>query len=301
MDMTQGTELSPGPIAVPPRVSIGLPVFNGERFLAEAVESLLAQGFRDFELIISDNASTDRTGEICRRMAERDPRIRYLRQVRNIGAPANFTHVFDEARGDFFMWAAADDVWSANWLATILPLVEQEGCLGFGTVVSIGPDGEVLDLISNHRDLSFGGSRLVRRMRFFLQPGRLGKPNLIYGLFPRRAASEWARAAFRTQRWGADMLALYELLGERAAAGTPDAVMHKRMHEDCLAAPVRLGRLHSPWSRMIAAMVSVLREPMLGEYLERGTLLERCLLVALYPIAIFRVLWNRLTVWRRSR
>jgi cellulose synthase/poly-beta-1,6-N-acetylglucosamine synthase-like glycosyltransferase len=73
-------------IATAPRVSIGLPVYNGERFLAGAIASILAQTYTAFELIICDNASTDRTGEICRDFASKDPRVRYHRQPRNFGA-----------------------------------------------------------------------------------------------------------------------------------------------------------------------------------------------------------------------
>ena len=77
-----------------PRVSIGLPVFNGEGFLSDAVGSILAQTYTDFELIISDNASTDGTEEICRDYAASDPRIRYDRTVRNLGAAANLNRTF---------------------------------------------------------------------------------------------------------------------------------------------------------------------------------------------------------------
>ena len=78
-----------------PRVSIGIPVYNGENYLAEALDSLLRQSFGDFELLISDNASTDRTQEICRAYAARDARIRYVRQDRNIGAGPNHNRVLE--------------------------------------------------------------------------------------------------------------------------------------------------------------------------------------------------------------
>ena len=74
---------------IPPRVSVGMPVYNGERYVKAALDAVLAQTFRDFELIISDNASTDATGEICREYAARDPRIRYSRNNENIGAARN--------------------------------------------------------------------------------------------------------------------------------------------------------------------------------------------------------------------
>ena len=85
-----------------PRVSIGLPVYNGENFLAESIESLLGQSYEDFELIISDNASTDGTADICRRYAKQDSRIRYIRQPHNIGSAPNHNFVIEQARGELF-------------------------------------------------------------------------------------------------------------------------------------------------------------------------------------------------------
>lgn len=100
-----------------PKVSIGLPVFNGEDSLRLALDSLLAQTAGDFELIISDNASTDQTELICRTYAEKDARIRYIRQVVNLGAEANFLFVLERSVGEYFMWAAADDVRSSDFIA----------------------------------------------------------------------------------------------------------------------------------------------------------------------------------------
>ena len=92
-----------------PLVSIGVPVYNGARFLAQALDSLLGQTLHDFELIISDNASTDGTADICRDYAARDARIRYIRQASNIGAPRNWNFVAREASGRYFKWAGAND------------------------------------------------------------------------------------------------------------------------------------------------------------------------------------------------
>ncbi|MCT7961886.1 glycosyltransferase family 2 protein [Laspinema sp. D1] len=99
-----------------PKVSIGMPVYNGEPFIREALDSLLAQTFTDFELIISDNASTDGTEAICQEYAAKDKRIRYIRQTENRGAAANFQFVLDEAVGEYFMWAAHDDTWTKDYL-----------------------------------------------------------------------------------------------------------------------------------------------------------------------------------------
>lgn len=97
-----------------PRLTIGLPVYNGENYLAESIDALLAQTYRDFELVISDNASTDGTAEICRRYASQDGRVRYLRQPKNIGAAPNHNFLIDVARGELFKWAAHDDLFAPD-------------------------------------------------------------------------------------------------------------------------------------------------------------------------------------------
>jgi glycosyltransferase involved in cell wall biosynthesis len=103
--------------AAEPRVSIGLPVYNGERYLALAINSILAQDFHDLELIICDNASTDRTEEICAAFARRDPRLRYFRNPRNLGAGPNYDRCFGLARGTYFKWAAHDDCLAPGYLS----------------------------------------------------------------------------------------------------------------------------------------------------------------------------------------
>ena len=95
---------------VTPRVSVGLPVYNGANYLRGCLDALLSQDVEDFELVISDNASTDDTEAICRSYAARDRRIRYERNARNIGSARNYRKVFEAARGEFFKWCSHDDV-----------------------------------------------------------------------------------------------------------------------------------------------------------------------------------------------
>jgi glycosyltransferase involved in cell wall biosynthesis len=102
---------------VVPKVSIGMPVYNGEKYIREAIDSLLVQTFSDFELIISDNASTDNTETICREFAIKNPRIRYVRQNRNIGALNNFRFVVDNAYGEYFSWLAHDDLLEKDFIS----------------------------------------------------------------------------------------------------------------------------------------------------------------------------------------
>jgi glycosyltransferase involved in cell wall biosynthesis len=97
-----------------PRLSIGLPVYNGEEYLAESLDALLGQTYTDFELVISDNASTDGTADICRRYEKEDPRVRYFRQPRNVGLAPNHNFVAEKARGELFKWASNDDLYARD-------------------------------------------------------------------------------------------------------------------------------------------------------------------------------------------
>src|SRR5262249_19254785 len=108
----------------------GLFVYNGERFLEEALQSILNQTFTDFELIISDNASTDRTGEIAQAYAKRDDRIRYYRNEKNIGAGWNARRVYELATGKYFKWATADDLLEPDLLRRCVEILESDpGCV----------------------------------------------------------------------------------------------------------------------------------------------------------------------------
>lgn len=129
-----------------PRLTIGLPVHNGENYLAEALDNLLGQTFTDFELIVSDNASTDGTREICEKYAANDNRIRYLRQPRNIGAAPNHNAVVQAARGELFKWAAHDDLFAPELVAKCVRALDEhpEAVLAHSFTAIVDERGRVL-------------------------------------------------------------------------------------------------------------------------------------------------------------
>jgi glycosyltransferase involved in cell wall biosynthesis len=139
-----------------PRVSIGLPVFNGENYLGEAIDSILAQTFGDFELIICDNASTDGTEAICRRHAETDQRIRYRRNPRNIGASANFNSTFELSSGEYFKWAAHDDLLAPACIESCVAALDREpdAILAQPLVGVIDTNGVILAITDNELQLA---------------------------------------------------------------------------------------------------------------------------------------------------
>lgn len=107
-----------------PRVSIGIPVWNGENYLAEAIQSVLDQTFDEFELVVCDNASTDRTRDILADFAARDRRVRVLANPRNLGAAANYNRVFSESRGTYFKWLAHDDRMHPQYLEKAVAVLD---------------------------------------------------------------------------------------------------------------------------------------------------------------------------------
>ncbi|MFB3888915.1 MAG: glycosyltransferase family 2 protein [Candidatus Bathyarchaeia archaeon] len=105
-------------------MTIGVPVFNGERFLAQALDSILSQTFQDFQVIISDNASFDKTEAICHEYAAKDDRIRYYRNAVNLGVSANFNRVFRLSSSDYFKWAAYDDIHAPDFLEKCVSVLD---------------------------------------------------------------------------------------------------------------------------------------------------------------------------------
>lgn len=136
-----------------PLVSIGLAVYNGEAYLETAISSILAQTYPHFELIISDNASTDRTAEICQRFAAADPRIRYSRNPTNIGGANNENLTFRLARGKYFRWAAHDDVCAPALLERCVAVLESrpDVVLCHSRVERIDEHGRPIDQIGGDK------------------------------------------------------------------------------------------------------------------------------------------------------
>lgn len=214
-------------------ISIGMPVYNGANFINKALDSLLDQTFTNFELIISDNASTDETETICQKYAKRDNRIRYVRQPENQGALANFQFVLNEAVGDYFMWAAADDVWDKKWIETLLPISIDGQCIAYGLVQQIDDKGDELDHPANNRKLCYVGYVLFRRLKYFFDPCFLGKANPIYGIFPKNIITPQAFSVLSLSDNGSDMLFLFNLLNKIEIKAGASVYLYKRIHSGC--------------------------------------------------------------------
>src|SRR5713101_1663534 len=122
------------------RVSIGVPVYNGERYLGAALDSLLTQTYEDFELVICDNASTDRSGEIAQSYAAKDKRVRYARNQKNLGAARNYRRTFELSSGAYFRWAPADDLSGPELLARCVEILDREP-----SVVLVNPKTSFID------------------------------------------------------------------------------------------------------------------------------------------------------------
>jgi len=131
---------------MPPFVSVGMPIFNGARYAPAAIDSVLAQTFGDWELVICDNASTDDTESLCRSYAQRDPRIKYFRNPENLGAHPNYGLAFARSQGRYFKWAAHDDYLDPNALARCVAVLDahDDVVVAYPRVVDVAPEGDVL-------------------------------------------------------------------------------------------------------------------------------------------------------------
>ena len=167
-----------------PKVSIGLPVYNGEKFIKESIDSLISQTYKDFELIISDNASQDNTEQICRNFELKDKRIKYFRQPKNKGAFPNFTEVLNKSSGHYFMWAASDDKYESSHLDNLIQALESDNKVG----VSMS-NAKIIDesgCITSQTDLlQFKDSKHQKELTYFLALGSKYH-YFIYGLWKRK-------------------------------------------------------------------------------------------------------------------
>ena len=194
-----------------PRVSVGLPVYNGANFIRQAIESVLAQEYADWELLISDNASTDATEHICRGYASRDERICYHRNKTNLGAAGNYNQVFQLARGEFFRWAAHDDECHPGLLRSCVEALDRARA----SVTMVYPLGELIDeqgrtLAAPLDRIESHDPRPHRRLARVMWSLNMCDP--AFGLIK-------ASALRRTQLIGPFFGADYVLLGELAMLG----------------------------------------------------------------------------------
>ena len=167
-----------------PTLSIGLPVYNGERYLRESLDALLAQTWTDFELIIADNASTDSTPQIIAEYAARDPRIRTLRHPRNIGAAPNHNAVFEVSHGRYFKWASHDDLYDPELVRRCVEALEEhpEAVLAHAWDAFVDEHGTVSDPVPYLLDTA--DPRPSVRLRSLLH---VSGGNDIYGVIRREA------------------------------------------------------------------------------------------------------------------
>jgi glycosyltransferase involved in cell wall biosynthesis len=144
------------------KVTIGMPVWNGATYVSDSIDSILAQTYDDFELLISDNASSDATAEICLRYDKLDPRIRYVRQQANIGANPNHTYVFRHSTSPYFKWAAHDDMLAPTFLEKCVRVLDSdEGIINCTPdTLLIGEDGSSLQR-STHDGVLVDGENIA--------------------------------------------------------------------------------------------------------------------------------------------
>jgi len=212
-----------------PLVTIALPVFNGEDFLAQAVECLLKQDYDHFELIILDNCSTDATERMCSSFCEQDRRVRYYRHPRNLGALPNFNSAIRFAQGEFFMFAAHDDFWEPNFLKELVPLLLHDETLGlaFSGLDFVDENGRASECKEIPPRLCGAHSHFLNFLNYSV---RFDYDYIVYGLYRTEALKQ--ALPFQTVGGGlrySTALFLFRFLTFAKAAGSRKVLFHYRV------------------------------------------------------------------------
>ena len=209
---------------MPPRLTLGLPVYNGERFLAASLDALLAQTYTDFELIISDNASTDGTGAISKRYESIDHRVRYVQHPRNLGSSFNHNFVIEQARGEFFKWVSDDDLYAPDLLQRCVDALDSrpEVPLAHAWTAFVDEADEIIDKVDY--PLTTDVADAVQRFRsvLYTQGG-----DDIYGVI--RTSVLRRVAPFDSYHW-ADRTFVAELALHGPFHNVPDYLYFRRDH-----------------------------------------------------------------------
>jgi glycosyltransferase involved in cell wall biosynthesis len=206
-----------------PLVSIGLPVYNGEAYLRESLDSLLAQTYEHLELIISDNASTDKTADICREYVDRDSRVRYSRNECNIGMNENFNRVFELASGEFFMWGSHDDRRSPEYVESCVQVLcaDPSIVLCYSESVFIDDQGRESGHVKD--EMNTVSMPTYERMRQIIR--ELLWCNMVYGLYRSDALRQ--TGVFR-RVYGPDRVLLLEMSSLGSFYQIPKPLLYSR-------------------------------------------------------------------------
>jgi glycosyltransferase involved in cell wall biosynthesis len=209
----------------PPLVSIGLPVFNGAQFLGEAIESILSQTYRNIELVISDNASTDATPEICERVASRDRRVRYSRLSENIGGLPNHNRVASLATGKYFMWSSHDDLLMPTYAEKCVECLEKDAgvVLAYSKLIVIDDAGRVQQLLER----SHSGSSPHVSARFGDFTEFYSMLEAYFGLIRRDVL---AKTMLHLPHPGSDRILMAELALRGRFVRVPEHLFKRRRH-----------------------------------------------------------------------
>lgn len=245
------------------RVSIGLPVFNGEVYLEETMDAILSQTYKQFELIICDNASTDATQEICERYASQDPRIKYFRNATNLGAAANYNRTFELSTGQYFRWSAHDDLIAPTYLELCVGVLDNNP-----DVILCYPGTVVIDACGNYlRDYRDGYhlpfSAPHARFREFFDIGDLCHP--VFGLI----RSNILRQTILISNFpSSDRLLLGELAMLGKSVEVPDRLAYRRVHPNNSIGPETTVEELQNWFDPRASMRGLsIRQRLFFEYL----------------------------------
>ena len=284
-----------------PRVVLALPVYNSEVFLPATIRSIAAQDYPNLDIVMADDASHDRTFALCQAFAEKESRVRLERHRERLGWVGNYNSLIEHATGDYFLWAAHDDLYEPHYVSDLVALLEtRPDCvLAYSAVATMDVEGRAKGHWPGAGRMDYQGTRLRRGLRYLWWTE--WQKGIAFHCIVRTSALR-AAGGLTPIRFAADDLWLFRLSLLGAFAYDPRPLLRKRLHR--ASASANYGRGLGEWMEYILAHREVVREAGLSEretkLLLAAVRLRQAWLVCFWPVILGRRLLSRLKRFARG-
>ena len=270
-----------------PSVTIGIPVFNAEKFIVAAIESALAQDYKNLKILIYDNCSTDNSFWLCSELADKFDNIQLKRQPYNVGSSLNFQTIIEECDTEFLCFLGADDYISSNWISEQFKNKDVFDFIGLGTMQLISSyDDRVYDPIPLNSVNYRSNFSFIRRLMFLFSPKNIPRMILLWGLIPSSKACKFDKL-FAGKENGSfnDVLWSYEMLKNIKARTSGEGIYYKRVHSQSESSRL-LSEKRSLLQRLHTKVSTILFPPHLFELLARSNKYELVSSIIFFPLLI---------------
>ena len=225
------------------KITLGMPVLNGEKHIRFALNSIFKQSFKNFNLIISDNASSDKTFSICNEYKKKHKNIKIYKQKKRISGIDNWISLLEKTKSKYFLFCAHDDYFKEkDYLKKLINKISYN-TIPISSVKIIDHNNNIIKHLSNDRVLNYKGPSIYRRLKFFITPSLIGKNRILYGIQERNHVLkilkifqkiEYTKNYFYNYLDYVDNYMHYEILKKKKIVTVNTTTLYKRIkkHEE---------------------------------------------------------------------